>query len=58
MDGISFDYYAVAKQYGIKEYPTLVYLDETGNVLHSVAGSVSAAKLLEIGKEVMSNRVL
>ena len=58
MDGISFDYYEVAKQYEVKEYPTLLYLDETGNVLHSVAGSVSAAKLLEIGKEVMEKRVL
>lgn len=58
MDGISFDYYDVAKQYNVKEYPTLVYLDEMGNVLHSVSGSVSAAKLLEIGKQVMEGRVL
>ncbi len=58
MDGVSFDYYEVAKQYNVKEYPTLVYLDEMGNMLHSVSGSVSATKLLEIGKEVMAKRIL
>jgi thioredoxin-related protein len=58
MDGVSFDYYEVAKQYDVKEYPTLVYVDEMGNLLHSVSGSVSAAKLLEIGKEVIAKSVL
>ena len=58
MDGVSFDYYEVAKEYNIKEYPTLLYMDEAGNVLHSVAGSVSAAQLLAIGKKVMDDRIL
>lgn len=57
-DGLSFDYFEIARQYEVKEYPTLVFLDEAGTVLHSETGAVSANKLLEIGKKVMAGRVL
>jgi thiol:disulfide interchange protein len=58
MDALSFDYFEVAKQYNVKEYPTMMYLDETGNVLKTITGSITATQLLAIGKEVTEGRVL
>lgn len=58
MDGLDFDYYELAKQYNVQEYPTLVFVDEAGNILHSHTGATSAAKLLEMGKQVLNQRMM
>jgi thioredoxin-related protein len=37
-------------KYQINAYPTLMYLDKNGEILHSAAGSSSAAQFIELGK--------
>lgn len=58
VDAIDFDYVNLAIKYNVQEYPTLVFLDEEGNVLYTHYGAASAAKLLELGKTVMNSLVI
>jgi thioredoxin 1 len=45
----------VAQQYGVRNYPTLVYLDSKGEPLLSSIGIIDAAMLLDYGKETMAD---
>ncbi|MDI3319841.1 thioredoxin family protein [Pinibacter soli] len=38
------------KQYQIYAYPTLMYLDKNGNMIHSAAGSTTPEGFIELGK--------
>ena len=58
VDAIDFDYVNLALKYKVQEYPTLVFLDDKGNVLHRHYGAASAVKLLELGKIVMDSQVM
>lgn len=40
----------LGKKYQIYAYPTLMYLDKNGELLHSTAGSPSADNFIELGK--------
>jgi thiol:disulfide interchange protein len=58
VDAIDFDYVNLAMKYKVQEYPTLVFLDDEGNVLYTHYGAASAVKLLELGKTVMDSHVM
>ncbi|MGB0862167.1 MAG: thioredoxin family protein [Saprospiraceae bacterium] len=58
VDAIDFDYVNLAMKYNVQEYPTLIFLDEKGNVLHKHYGAASAVKLLELGKMAMDSNVM
>jgi thiol-disulfide isomerase/thioredoxin len=40
----------LGKKYQVTAYPTLMYLDKNGELLHSAAGSYSAGQFIELGK--------
>src|SRR5688572_26488499 len=40
----------LGKKYQVSAYPTLMYLDKNGELLHSAAGSSSAEQFIELGK--------
>ncbi|MCU7548998.1 thioredoxin fold domain-containing protein [Chitinophagaceae bacterium LB-8] len=40
----------LGKKYQVNAYPTLMYLDKNGELLHSAAGSSSAEQFIELGK--------
>ncbi len=42
----------LAKKWGIMGYPTFVFLDYSGKVIYSIAGSVDKDKFIEFGKTV------
>ena len=39
----------VGEKYQINAYPTLMYLDEKGELIHSMAGGISGEELIELG---------
>ena len=41
----------LAKQYEVKCYPNLLFIDGDGNVVHRIAGSMSAKEFINLGKE-------
>ena len=43
----------LAAKYGIQAYPTMLYLDAEGNVLHRTCGSTPAAEFIENGKDAL-----
>lgn len=43
----------LANQYGIQAYPTLLYLDASGKVVHQALGARSATEFIELGKEAL-----
>ncbi|MBP8073806.1 MAG: thioredoxin family protein [Bacteroidia bacterium] len=48
----------LAKQFAINAYPTLLFLDGTGKVVHVTVGARAAADLLQLGKDVVEGRAL
>ncbi|MFY0672583.1 MAG: thioredoxin family protein [Bacteroidia bacterium] len=46
----------VARKYGIRGYPTLLYLDGEGKVLHKVAGAHPANSFVEVGEKVIAKK--
>lgn len=48
-EGIAF-----AKQYGVKFYPTLFFMDANGEVLHQKAGSMQAPQFIELARKAMN----
>lgn len=46
----------VARKYGIRGYPTLLYLDGDGQVLHKVAGAHPAKSFVEVGESVIAKK--
>ena len=53
VDAIDFDYVELAMKYQVQEYPTLIFLDENGEIVYRHYGAATASKLLELGKEVL-----
>lgn len=53
VDAIAFDYIELAMQYDVQEYPTLVYLNENGEILYKHYGGATAVELLNIGKQLL-----
>ncbi len=44
----------LGKKYKVQAYPTLMYLDKTGEEIHSAAGSLSADGLISLGKTALN----
>jgi len=44
---------SIASKYGIRAYPTLLWIDGDGNVKHKMVGGMDAAALLEQGKKAI-----
>jgi thiol-disulfide isomerase/thioredoxin len=42
---------AIAKRYGIRAYPTMLFIDGSGNVIHRTCGSALAADFIQTGKD-------
>ncbi len=40
----------IGKKYQVYAYPTLMYLNENGEILHSMAGTLSPEEFIELGK--------
>ena len=47
-EGIQF-----AKDYGIVVYPTLLFIDANGNMVHRTVGGLSSEKFIELGKAAL-----
>lgn len=41
---------ALAKKYGVKAYPTYLFIDSDGNLVHRGCGSMSAANFIAVGR--------
>jgi len=52
-DADSYKYSALAKQYGVKGYPTLLYIDHTGNVMKRRTGLQNKDGLLDLSDSVL-----
>jgi thiol-disulfide isomerase/thioredoxin len=48
----------LAKQFSITAYPTLLFLDGSGKVVHVTVGARAAADLLQLGKDVVEGRAV
>jgi thiol-disulfide isomerase/thioredoxin len=48
----------LAKQYTVTAYPTLLFLDGTGKMVHLAVGARSAQDLLQLGKDVIEGRTV
>lgn len=44
---------ALAEQYGVKAYPTMLYLDGKGNILHRTCGSAEAKDFIAAGNTAL-----
>lgn len=44
----------IAKKYGVKSYPTLIFLDKDGNFVHKVTGGLNANRLIHEAKQSTS----
>jgi thiol-disulfide isomerase/thioredoxin/tetratricopeptide (TPR) repeat protein len=44
---------AIGEKYGVLSYPTSLFLDGDGNLLHSVAGFMPVPEFLALGREVL-----
>ena len=43
----------LAVKYGIRAYPTMLYLNSSGDVLHRTCGSTSVQHFVENGKDAL-----
>jgi len=43
-----------AKEYNVQAYPTLVYIDSDGNLMHKQVGALNPAQLLQSGKDALN----
>lgn len=41
----------LAKKYGVKAYPTMMFLDTEGNVIHKIIGACDADKLIQTARD-------
>lgn len=44
---------ALGKKYGVKAFPTMLFMDADGNVRHTIVGSKSANELIEEAKAAL-----
>ena len=44
---------ALGKKYGVKAFPTMIFMDAEGNVRHTIVGSKSANELIEEAKTAL-----
>jgi thioredoxin-related protein len=44
----------LAKKYGIRAYPTMLYLNSSGEVVHRSCGSAPTTKFISIGKDALN----
>lgn len=44
---------ALGKKYGVKAFPTMLFMDAEGNVRHTIVGSKSANELIEEAKTAL-----
>lgn len=44
----------LGKKYQVGAYPTLMFLNKDGEIVHSTAGSLSANELIELGKDALN----
>lgn len=44
----------IAKQYNIQSYPTLLYIDQKGTVMHRSVGARNAAELISLGEDALN----
>ena len=44
----------LGKKYQVNAYPTLMYLNKEGEMVHSVAGGLSPKEFIELGKDALS----
>lgn len=44
---------ALGKKYGVKAFPTMLFMDAEGNVRHTIVGSKSANELIEEAKAAL-----
>ncbi len=43
----------LAQKFGVRSYPTLLFIDHTGNVVHKDAGARPAEAFIELGKQAL-----
>lgn len=53
VDGEDFDGMGIAQRYGVKGYPTMVYLDSEGQVLNRLQGYADADRLTESARTAL-----
>jgi len=41
----------IAKKYGVKNYPTMLYINSKGELVHRTCGSVPVSEFLQQGKD-------
>ena len=51
-DGIQF-----AKDYNVRAYPSLVFIDGKGNLIHKAIGALDATQLSQLGKDAMNPEI-
>ena len=44
----------LAKKYNVRAYPTLLFIDENGEVVHTIVGSLSANELIAAGQAALN----
>lgn len=52
LDGENGEGPSIAQQYGVRAYPTLLFIDQNGNVIKGTAGFRPANDFLELGKTI------
>ncbi len=52
-DAENYKYIALARQYGVTGYPTLMYIDHTGNVMKRRTGMHDKDRLMELSNSVL-----
>jgi thioredoxin-related protein len=55
LDGETGEGAALAKKYGVRGYPTLLFIDGDGNLVAMTSGYRNAANFLKIGQTVVEN---
>lgn len=48
---------ALAKRYGIWQFPTLLFIDGDGNIQHEAVGFYNAAEFIKLGKRAMNTEL-
>lgn len=46
---------SAAKKYGVKAYPSLIFVDDKGNIVYKITGSRDVASLIQSGKEALNS---
>jgi len=46
-----------AKDYNVRAYPSLVFIDGKGNLVHKAIGALDATELIQLGKDAMNPEV-